>query len=140
MTYATLQDMVAAYGTSLLVQATDRTSPTPGTIDEAVVAAQLGAAGALIDSYLRGRYVVPVSPIPAELARVEVEIAWFYLNGPNAGEADRLAYDRQLRFLRDLADGRAGLTSAAPPAANGSNEVLFDAPPAVFSADRLDGY
>lgn len=143
MAYATQADLIARFGAEELVQLTDHAEAQ--TIDAAVVAARLSDADATIDSYLGGRYAVPVSPTPALLKRLAADIARFLLHGKAADEAVRKAYDDAMRSLRDLAAGTAVLGGAAaasatstPGAPPATAEVV--APDRVFTATTLQDF
>ncbi len=80
MPYAAIEDMVTRYGEAEMARLT-----TPeGQLDDIVVstriAGALGDATALIDTYLRRRYVVPlVSPLPREITNACCILARFDL-------------------------------------------------------------
>lgn len=61
----------------VLVDLTDDTGA--GTVNESVVTACIVAADALIDGYLRGRYTVPLSTVPALVKEVSVNLAIYEL-------------------------------------------------------------
>ena len=58
MAYATLQDLISAFGERKLVQLTDRAEPPADLVDAQVAAEALGYADNLIDGYLAARYVL----------------------------------------------------------------------------------
>ena len=64
MTYATQNDLVTRYGIGLLVELTDRAEEPTGEIDAQVVEKAASGTDALIDGYLQGRYVLPMSATP----------------------------------------------------------------------------
>lgn len=115
MTYATRTALVDRYGEDEIAQ---RESVLPaGAVDQA-----LADADAEIDSYLSGRYSVPVDPAPARLAMIAAAIARYYLLGDAAGEVARKGYEDARAWLREVQAGRAqvdgasALSGAAPSA------------------------
>lgn len=105
--YATLADLEARYGAEEFVQ---RETMLPwGAVERALV-----DAGAEIDSYVAGRYAVPLSPIPPIVPRLACAIARYNLLGDAATEMARKAYEDARAYLRDVQAGRALLESAAP--------------------------
>ena len=110
--YATQEDITALHGAKKLRTLADR--DRDGSVDSEAVARALEAASAEIDSYLAARYVTPVDPAPITLRDVAIEIAVYRLanNGAGLTEDVRKRYDDSLRFLRDLAGGRADLPGA----------------------------
>jgi phage gp36-like protein len=134
--YATQAELETRFGTDELVQLTNRAGGN--TIDAAVVASALVGASSEIDGYLARRYAVPVSPAPVFLGEACLSIARYKLHGKSAGDAVRRDYDDAIRLLRDLADGRAEIAGAAPPASSSvAGQVRIDAPGRQLSRDQL---
>ncbi len=85
--------------------------------------AALADASSLIDSYLAPRFDLPLSAVPAQLKGICCKLAAFDVlrkRGFNPGSVDaetvRLSYEDAMRWLRDVAAGRA--TPAFPEAAD----------------------
>jgi phage gp36-like protein len=136
MAYASQAELETRFGTDELVQLTNRAGGT--TIDPAVVASALDGASAEIDGYLAVRYATPVAPVPTSLREACLAIARYKLHGKSAGETVRRDYDDAVRFLRDIADGRAALAGAAPPTTSpASGPVRFEAPARRLSRSEL---
>lgn len=109
MPYATVDDAKKLYGEDYVLVASDRDAD--GTEDADPVARAFEDASSEIDSYLSQRYDVPVSPTPAILRRICVDIAVYQI-GPEAGtltEEKRKRYEDAVRWLRDVSAGKAGL-------------------------------
>lgn len=75
--YCTIEDIKQAIPEDNIIQLTDDTGT--GVIDQAKVEDAIQYADQLIDSYLRGRYTVPLNPVPALIRRLSVEMAGFNL-------------------------------------------------------------
>jgi len=140
MGYATQQDLVDRFGAEELVQLTDRAQA--GTIDATVVGKALADADALMDGYLATRYAVPVTPTTALLTRLAADVARFLLHGKSATETVRQAHEDALRFLREIASGKASLIGAAPPPASQATggPVLVAAPDRVFGRTAIGDF
>lgn len=139
MSYATQQDLVDRFGEQELVELTNREGGD--TVDAAVVAKALADADAMVDTYLAGRYAVPVSPAPPLLVRLAADIARFFLHGKAATESVRQAFDDALTMLQQISAGRASLPDAAPPGgASVTGSPAYIAPDRVFSPAQLRGY
>jgi phage gp36-like protein len=129
--YATRQNIVDRYGAAALTVAADRDSD--GAEDAGVVDQALTDASELIDSYLASKYTLPL-PLPnapAVLTQMAVDIAFYKLCQGAAALTDEIK-DRNtqaLRWLRDVADGRAALGEVPEPA-------RIDAGVTVVSNDR----
>lgn len=106
MTYATRTDLEERYGADELTQ-------RESMLATGAVARALADADAEIDSYVSGRYTVPLSPVPDNLPRVASSMARYYLLGNAADEAARKDYEDARAWLRDVAAGRVILTAAA---------------------------
>lgn len=110
MTYATRTELEERYGTDELEQ---RESVLPaGAVDRA-----LADADVEIDSYCTGRFAVPLSPVPDNIARVAAAIARYRLLGDAATELARKEYEDARAWLRDVAAGRVQIEGATPLAA-----------------------
>lgn len=106
MPYATRQDLTDRYGEDEIAQ---RESVLPaGAVDRA-----LADADAEIDSYLGGRYTVPLATVPGNVTRLAAAIARYVLLGDAAGELARKAYEDARAWLRDVQAGRAQVEGAS---------------------------
>ncbi|MGA1856926.1 DUF1320 domain-containing protein [Azospirillum sp. 11R-A] len=144
MTYASLSDLIAAFGTDDLIALTDRADPPADAIDEGTVADALAGAQSLIDGYLASRYATPLATVPDVVRRWACDIARhrLYLNRGGPTEPIQKAYDDTLRQMRDAADGRVRLAVAgveAPASASGGG-VKGVVPPRIFDARGLEGF
>lgn len=141
MTYATQQDLATRFGTTELVQLTDRANRPASVIDAEVVARALADADALIDGYLAARpYQLPLASVPPALVRVAADIARFFLHG-KAAEKDGAvarAHADAITWLKDVAKGVVVLdvAGAVVPQAGGGT-VRVSAPARVFTRDSL---
>lgn len=143
MSYAQKSDLIERYGELELIQRTDRTNRPPTTVDEVVVGRALGDAASLIDGYLSKVFALPLDTVPAQLTKLQSDIARYYLHG-TAAEKDGAvarAYGEAVSWLRDVAAGRVKLDDggAAPePAPGGSGRVAGGRP--VMTRDSLRGF
>ena len=106
--YATTDDLRAALGAQTYGRLTDPSFFTPGTPTFDRGADALTRAAAEIDSYLCRQYALPLPRVPAVLRAVACDIAYYRLH---TAPPDELVtrYDKAVRWLRDVADGRVGL-------------------------------
>lgn len=122
MNYATQQDMIDRFGSDELLQLTDRTNS--GTIDSTLVDQVLADATATIDSYIGGRYELPLLHVPPVLTRVCAELARYALYTIEAPQAIADRYKANVQWLTQVANGvvRLGLdsTSVAPAPSDGA--------------------
>jgi phage gp36-like protein len=125
MTYATQAQMVTRFGEQELLQLTDLSNL--GQIDVAVVSVALTDADAEINSYLAGRYNLPLTQVSAELVRLACDIARYRLFDVRASEAVKVRYDDAIKKLRDIGKGVASLGIDAvnqPIAAAGDVQMM----------------
>jgi phage gp36-like protein len=75
--YCTLEDIKKAIPEKNIIELTD--DDNFGSIDEAKVQDAIDYAEQLINGYLRGRYPVPLEPVPKIIRRLAVDLAVFQL-------------------------------------------------------------
>jgi phage gp36-like protein len=78
--YATVSDMIARFGETQIIRLSRPEDRTAETVDETKVNTALTDATALIDGYIRGRYLVPIAAPPAEIVRATCIIARYDLS------------------------------------------------------------
>lgn len=129
MAYASLDDLLLLSDTARLIDLTDRSVPAAGAIVDAVVERALDDATALADSYLAGRYDLPVSPVPAVLRRSVAAIAYHYLHIDQA--PDKVATDAAaaIKWLAQVSAGSAALpeTGGTAPSTASGGAVRYSA-------------
>jgi phage gp36-like protein len=142
MAYATEANIIDLYGAELLDMLADKSGD--GVRDAAAIARALDDAASLIDGYLSQRYTLPLPAVPAFLRTMCIDITLYRLasNPALLSEDARRRYDDALRFLRDIAAGRAslGLPAGADGAASeaaGAQVVIIESAGRVFSRDKL---
>lgn len=115
-----------------------------GIIDEETAAGVISGGDALIDGYLRGRYVLPLNPVPDLIPELALDIYayGFYALKP-AFEMPKTITDRYATATKtllliqkgDIKLGVAEIETAKTTA--GSSSVAFSGPERVFSRDKL---
>jgi len=92
-----------------------------GLADEAVVEAAIGDADALIDTYLRARYAVPLDPAPEVVKSISAAVAIYFLltrRREIVPSEHQKRYEEAIGLLDRLARGvialGAGQSSASP--------------------------
>ena len=142
MSYATLSDLVDRYGEGMLVMLTDRAIVPRGMVDEAVVARALADADALVDGYLAGRYVLPLSAVPPLVAQIAAQIAISNLHVTTPEPKIAAEKDAAIAQLRDIAKGVILLPSSAgdQPSGTGSGGVIVTDRSRPMSADQMTGF
>ena len=120
MAYATLDQLVSLFGADEIRTLSDRQGT--GELDEAVISDALERASSEVDSYLADRYATPLSgsdPIPPVVVSV---------TGGDIRDTDpiRERYTKALNWLRDVADGKAGIPGLPPAGTETPGAVLLE--------------
>ncbi len=143
--YCALTDLQAIVPNNDLVQLTDDAIP-PAAIVQANVDRAIADAGELIDGYLRGRYSLPLNPVPGLIKTLAGDIAVYRLYArrvkltPPEGVSER--YRNSLKLLEQIQMGKVALgaeavTGAVTPEAGGPQ---VSAPDRVFTRSGLRDY
>lgn len=112
MSYASLDDLVAAFGQAEIDRLLDRDGS--GVHDPGVLEAALADADAEIDGYLVGRYALPLSPVPRLIVRIACDTTRYRLWSVNASEEVRRRYEDARRLLEALRQGSVQIGAPAP--------------------------
>ncbi len=138
MTYATAQQMEEQFGLRELIALTDRDNI--GVVDSIVLARALGDADAEIDSYLAGRYTLPLSGTFPILVRHACNMARYHLSGVEVTEVEvvRNRYKDAIRWLESVRDGKTRLAAdAAGQPANEPARISVVGSGRTFTSDTL---
>jgi phage gp36-like protein len=135
--YATVADLVLRYSEREIRQRTDRDNS--GEIDAAVAGQALDKATAIIDTRLRSRYALPLSPVPREIQDLCERLARWKLFDDNPPE--HIVSDAKLA-LAELDKYATGLLVLDAAPATGDvvpAEASFEAEPRRFTRHSLRG-
>jgi len=129
MAYSTKEDILEQISEAELVRLSDDAGA--GQVDEAVVARSIADADAEIEAYLGERYQLPLSPVPALVRKLSVDIALYNLYSRRLAppEARERRYQEAKALLREAARGLATLGEGAP-----SENAAADLPEATTQA------
>lgn len=139
MTYATAQDLIDRFGSTELIELTDRANT--GAIDATVLGRALADADAEINGYLASRYTLPLASVPPVLVAKASDMARYYLYDVRVTEAVKARYDDAVKYLQSLAKGLVslGLDPVNVPVADAGG-VQFTANKRVFNDTGLSDY
>lgn len=137
MAYATTADLQLRITESELIRLTDEDDT--GAVDTDKIVAALKAADIEIDSYLAGRYPLPLEGEQPLLLPISVDIAIWNLYGivDQAGVPDvrKARYDQAIAALKRIAAGTQ--TLGISPQKAGSEAAVFFGPDRLFSRDKM---
>ena len=134
MSYCTQQDMIDRFGESELIQLTDSSGLNEIATDR--LARAIDDASAAIDGWLAGVYPLPLATVPAQLVRINCDMARYYLH--SAGTVPELVekrFDHAIDYLRALANGTVSLSVASEDVSPVAG-VSQSTPDAVFDANQ----
>jgi phage gp36-like protein len=153
MAYCTLDDITKALEEATVIQLTDDETLKPpaidpGNPDHSAIIARIGEAiaraDAEIDGYCAVKYSVPLSPVPAVVNKLSVELAVYYLYSRRSiPEKIEKRYDKAVARLKDIARGLLSLgvtPEPAPSAAADSAEANKTVSDRVFTRRSLKGF
>lgn len=127
MSYITYLDLVVAFSEDEILQLADR--DRDGEIDAGVIEDALAFASEHIDGYLREKYTVPLSSLPANLKGFACDFARYrlYQDQPTQTVKDR--YDAGCFYLKDVARGLVNLDTGA----GSSSLIAYSQPAQIFT-------
>jgi phage gp36-like protein len=133
MDYAAQSDMVNRFGNDEVVALTDRSQT--GAIDPTVLGPALVTASAQIDTYLSGRYTLPLPLVPVFLATVCCDLARYHLcvGTTRLSEEINTRYKDAVRFLELAATGTITLGVTQSGQVQSGNTIEFNAGTKIFS-------
>lgn len=141
MTYATLQQLSDRYGEEMLVLLTDREEVASGDIDMAVIGRALADTDAMIDGFLKGRYVLPLAETPPLLADIAQMIAIWKLHRHQPNEKIEKDYKEAMTLLDRIATGKVRLPiDGAEPATSGGSGARITDRARPLTAENLKGF
>ncbi|WP_256815400.1 MULTISPECIES: gp436 family protein [Pseudomonas] len=143
MRYCNRSDIGNAIPELTLVQLSNDDSaamqPNESVIEEAVRQAE-----ELVDGYLRGRYVLPLDPVPTVLRDAVVYLArhWLYQRRPEGTLPDAVKDSRKdtIKLLESIRDGVVTLGMPSGQIAPEPGEIRVRARRQQFGDETLGGY
>ncbi|PHO20057.1 hypothetical protein CQR79_09200 [Aggregatibacter actinomycetemcomitans] len=134
MPYATAEGLVKRYGEQSI-------KTLAGSADSAKVAEALDDASQTIDSYLAGRYTLPLKSVPAVLERHCCYIARYFLEKNHATDQARRDYDDSIRYLEKVASGTISLgISEQGQTVEGDNVAMIQSAGSVWVRESAKGF
>ncbi|UDM18422.1 gp436 family protein [Vogesella sp. XCS3] len=149
MRYCSLADLQLAMPLATLIQLSNDTMVEYGqpelTLNLAVVEEAVHQGEELVDAHLRGRYNLPLDPVPSMVKNMTVNLArhWLYARRPEGSElpdAVTRTYKSALQMLEAIRDGKLTIGVPTGEAAPEPGEMKVRARPRRFSSNLLDRY
>lgn len=144
MAYCTIEDIKKLLPETDLVQLTD--DEGAGTINPQRLEEAVAQADADIDSYLSGKYAVPLTPVPAVVKKLSADIAVYNLYSrrlEQIPETRAERYRNAVRMLEGIARGTISVgaaTTPEPAADAGGPEATRTADERTFTKTTMEGF
>ncbi len=143
MHYCTRADIGKAIPELTLIQLSND-DPTAELPDESVIEDGVRQAEELVDGYLRGRYDLPLDPVPSVLRDAVVYLArhWLYQRRPEGALPEAVKDSRKdtLKLLESIRDGVVTLGMPTGEAAPEPGKIRARARRQQFGDDLLERY
>lgn len=138
MPYATPESLIKRYTLDVLLSIA---RDDERQLDEPKVYEALEDASQTIDSYLAGRYRLPLNAVPSVLERHCCYIARYFLEKNRATDQARLDYEDSIRYLEKVASGMIslGLSDMDEPVET-DNSAVMESNGSVWSRERSKGF
>lgn len=138
--YCSQADILERLPEETLIQLTEDAGA--GTVDAAVVARAIEDADAEIDGYLGSRHQVPLSPVPALVRKISVELAVYHLFSRRGGAPEewRQRYEDNRRLLENVAKGLVTLGQSDPAGTPAPSPAQVESQPRIFSRPGLEDF
>ena len=137
--YANRESLIKRYTLKVLEQIA--WLPETQTLDEAKVQEALEDASQTIDSYLGGRYALPLKTVPVVLERHCCYIARYFLEKNRATDQARQDYEDTLRFLEKVASGAISLgLSDDDETVESENGAMMESAGSVWGRNTSKGF
>ncbi len=138
MLYASQDSLIKRYGFDFLL---GLARVDGDRLDTIKVAEALEDASYTIDSYLAGRYTLPLKNVPAVLERHCCYIARYFLEKNFATEQARRDYEDTIKFLEKVANGAVSLgLSEAEEVPESNNSATIESGGSVWAREKSRGF
>ena len=144
MRYCSLADLQLAIPAQTLIWLSSD-DESAAAINTAVVEEAVRQAEELVDAHLRGRYVLPLDPVPTVVKDMTVNLArhWLYARRPEGSElpdAVTRTYKNALQMLETIRDGKLTIGAPTGEAQSEPGEMKVRANRRAFDSDTLGKY
>ncbi|EUB82782.1 gp436 family protein [Pseudomonas sp. GM30] len=143
MRYCTRADIGNAIPEMTLIQLSND-DPAAMSPNENVIEDGVRQAEELVDGYLRGRYNLPLDPVPTVLRDAVVYLArhWLYQRRPEGALPDAVKDSRKdtIKLLESIRDGVVTLGMPTGHAASEPGEIRVRVRKQQFDADTWERY
>jgi len=142
MAYSVSTDIINALSSDTVAQLTDDTDGT--TIDQSILTETIANADSFINSYLRQQHSVPISPVPAMVKTLSIQVASKYLFDRRTHAEDSQVkdnYEKALEKLKQIAEHSLQIDDDDSVASQGTFwRANKDSDDQTYTDDELDKF
>ncbi len=139
MAYATEQDLLDRFNEDEVYVTFDRNNL--GELDQAALDKALADADEEINSYLTGRYELPLVTVPPLLTRLAASIAMYHgSTGTVMTEEKEKRYDGAVKMLEKIASGKTSLGLASSDEPDSREQMKVVSSTKLFSDEELNTF
>lgn len=144
--YATQDDLVTEFGERELLDVAGTGDQANRVLDAAKIANALTDVTETMNGYIKGRYTLPLNPVPGLLRPIACDLARYRLRNRSAGKSTmtdevRQRFEDAIKQLKDIAAGRLLLDIPSSEATPTETRVISKSAEPVFTTDNgLLGY
>lgn len=136
--YAQIDSLIKRYGEELILSLARNAQRQR---DDEKLQEALADASQTIDSYIGGRYALPLATVPAVLERHCCYIARYFLEKNRATEQARRDYEDSLRYLEKVAAGTISLgLSEQGTRVESENTAVIESAGSVWAREKARGF
>ncbi len=144
MAYCTKADILNQISEAELAQLTD--DAAGAVVDDDIVDAAIADADSEIDGYCGAKYTVPFTDVPGIVQKLSVGIAIYniyarretQMGGMPESRTNR--YDKAIRFLIRISEGKTSLGEVPAPAGNPDEVAAASMNDRVFTRTSMEGW
>ncbi len=145
MSYCSRSDLEKAVEAKALVDLTDDESAgSTNPLVETRIAEACAKASGLVDSYLEGRYSLPLATVPEAVKSIaeDITLQLLFLRRPSIGIPEGIAarYKTAVEMLKAMRDGKQDLGVSDRPAKAPTIVAKASGPERLFTADKMKGF
>lgn len=140
MAYCAKADILGQISEYQLIELTDDNKT--GAENDTIITQAIADSDSEIDGWVGKRYTVPLSPVPAIVKKLSIDIAIYNLYARRRGlpEDRKERYSNAITFLKAVSKGDATLGEDDPSGVPQSQTVDIESNTRVFSHSNLEGF
>jgi phage gp36-like protein len=139
--YSTKNDILNQIDEETLIELTD--DDKTGVVNETVLNANITDADSEINSYLEGNYTIPLSPVPARIRSISVDITIYNLysrRDDTIPEIRKERYENAMKYLEAVSKGEINLGTSAIQPTTTPDTAVIESQTRKFTRETMSGF